>query len=219
VKNQGLSLALSLIFVSFALALPASAQQILYENGPINGTTDAWTINFGFIVSDTFTISTGNSTVSGMSFGAWLFPGDILESVQVFITSEEFGGTSYFNQQVNFTASNCSGNQFGFNVCTETGTFTNGPNLANGTYWVNLGNAVVNDGDPVYWDENSGIGCHSPGCPSEPSQNETGSIPAEAFSILGTPSSGSGSVPEPGSLVLFAGGILTAVGIVRRKLI
>jgi len=196
-------------------ALPASAQ-ILYEDGPINGETDAWTINFGFVVSDTFTISTGNSTVTGMSFGAWLFPGDVLESVEVSFTSEEFGGHTYFDQVANFTASNCFMNGFGFNVCEETGMFVNGPTLPNGTYWMNLTNAVVNDGDPVYWDENSGIGCHSPGCPSEPSQNSGGTIAAESFSILGT-SSGSGTVPEPASLFLFASGVVAAAGALRRK--
>ena len=29
----------------------------LYSNGPYNGTADAWTINFGFSVSDSFTLS------------------------------------------------------------------------------------------------------------------------------------------------------------------
>ena len=29
-------------------AVPASAQD-LYDNGPINGTIDAWTINFGYL--------------------------------------------------------------------------------------------------------------------------------------------------------------------------
>ena len=29
----------------------------IYDNGPINGNTDAWDINFGFIVSDSFTIA------------------------------------------------------------------------------------------------------------------------------------------------------------------
>ncbi len=37
--------------VSFA-AMPAAAD--IYNNGPINGNTDAWTINFGYAVSDTF---------------------------------------------------------------------------------------------------------------------------------------------------------------------
>jgi hypothetical protein len=46
--------------------LPASAQ-VVYENGPINGETDAWVINNGYFVSDTFTVSSLNSTVTGLS--------------------------------------------------------------------------------------------------------------------------------------------------------
>ena len=157
----------------------------LYDNGPINGSIDAWTINFGFVVSDTITLGNGNGPIQGMTFGAWLFPGDILNSVEVSITSSEFGGTTYFDQVVSFTQSGCQGNQFGFNVCTATSANLSGPNLAGGTYWVNLSNAVVNDGDPVYWDENSGIDCDSPGCPSFASNNSVGTIPSEAFSILG----------------------------------
>jgi len=156
----------------------------IYDNGPINGTTDAWTINSGFVVSDTITVSA--SPVTGMNFGAWLFPGDVLESVQISITSSEFGGTTYFNGVVNFTQSDCSSNQYGFNICTETSANFSGPDLPGGTYWVNLSNAVVNNGDPVYWDENSGVGCESSGCPSLASNNSVGTIPSEAFTMLGT---------------------------------
>lgn len=204
-KNRLCLLAL-LAGLAIAIALPASAQ-ILYNGGPINGETDGWTINEGFVVSDTFIISGGNSTVTGMSFGAWLFAGDTLESVDVSFTQEEFGGTLYFNQVVNFTASDCFVNNYGYDVCQETGSF-NGPNLAAGTYWMNLQNAVVNNGDPVYWDENSG--------PSSASENE-GTLPAESFSILGYSSSGAGTVPEPGSLALIAGGFIAMVGLLRRK--
>ncbi len=35
---------------------PATAQ-VLYDDGPINGTTDAWTINFGYVVADTITLA------------------------------------------------------------------------------------------------------------------------------------------------------------------
>jgi uncharacterized repeat protein (TIGR03803 family) len=157
----------------------------LYDNGPINGTTDAWTINSGFVTSDTFTIPSGGYAFTGLSFGAWVFPGDVLQSVEISITSSEFGGTTYFDQVVNFTQSGCSGNQYGFNVCTATSSNMSGPNLAAGTYWVNLQNAVVNTGDPIYWDENSGIGCGGQGCPSEASENSVGTIPSEAFTILG----------------------------------
>jgi len=156
----------------------------LYDNGPINGNTDAWTINFGYSTSDSFNVSNDGTALTGMSFGAWLFPGDTQVSVEVSITSGENGGASYFDQTVNFTESNCTGNQFGFNVCTETGTF-NGPTMNAGTYWVNLQNASVPSGDPVYWDENSGVGCTGQGCPSSASETTIGSIPSESFTILG----------------------------------
>ncbi len=149
----------------------------IYDNGPTNGNTDAWTINFGVIVSDTFNVANNNSSVTAMSFAAWIFPGDVLSSAEVSITSGENGGTSYFDQTVNFTQGTCTLNQYGYNVCTETTNF-NGPNLNNGTYWVNLQNASVPSGDQVYWDENSG--------PSSASQNEVGTIPSESFTILGS---------------------------------
>ncbi len=148
----------------------------IYDNGPINGNTDAWTINFGFIVSDSFNVTASNATVTGMTFAAWLFPGDTLTSAEISITSGINGGTSYFDQTVNFTQGTCTSNQFGYNVCTETTSF-NGPNLNAGTYWVNLQNAAVPDGDLIYWDENSG--------PSSASQNQVGTIPSESFTILG----------------------------------
>jgi uncharacterized repeat protein (TIGR03803 family) len=156
---------------------PLQANDI-YDNGPTNGNTDAWTINFGFITSDSFNVTQGNNTsITGMSFAAWMAPGDVLDSAEVSITSSENGGTSYFDQIVNFTQSGCIGNEFGYNVCTQTASFT-GPTLNNGTYWVNLQNASSAAGDPVYWDENSG--------PSQASENTVGTIPSESFTILGS---------------------------------
>jgi hypothetical protein len=212
-----MKLRLLLVILGALLLLPFefASGQTIYDNGPINGSRDGWTINSGFVVSDTFTVSQGTSQINGMVFGAWLFPGDILESVEVSISSSEFGGTTYFDQQVNFTASGCYSNQYGLNVCEETGSF-NGPTLGNGTYWLNLSNAIVNDGDPVYWDENSGEGCQSPGCPSQASESSTGSIPSEAFTVLGSPTS-TGSVPEPETLLLFASGMAAMGGVLRRK--
>ena len=197
-----------------ALSLPASAD-VLYENGPIRADQEAWTINFGFIVSDSFTISTPNATVNGFQFGGWVFPGDVIESVKVSITSDEFGGTTYFDQQVSLIQSDCEANHLGLWTCLETGTFS-GVDLGQGTYFINLQNAVTNNGDPAYWDENTGIGCHSQGCPSQASESSVGTINSESFSILG--SSGGGTVPEPGSLLLFGSGVVAGVGFVRRKL-
>ena len=67
-----LRIALLAILCLTLASIPAWAQWS-YDNGPINGTTDAWTINFGYIVSDTY-IAGGNS-VTNFSFGVWEFPG------------------------------------------------------------------------------------------------------------------------------------------------
>ena len=207
----------SLSLLALCLAVVPAVAQTVYDNGPINGTTDGWTINSGFVVSDTFTTSGG--TVNGLVFGAWAFPGDVLQTAEVTITSSEFGGTVFTDQVVSFTQSGCSGNQYGYNVCTETGSFGTGVNLAGGSYWLNLQNAVVNTGDPIYWDENSG--------PSSASENSVGTIPSEAFTVLGgtgttstttTTTSTTGTVPEPSSIMLFGSGILGLAGVLRRKL-
>lgn len=198
-----------------AFALPIAAQTDLYDNGPINGDRDAWTINQGFVVSDTFTL-TSASTVNGFVFGSWVFPGDVLLSAELSITSNEFGGTSYFDQNVSFIQSGCFTNHKGLLTCTETTSF-DPVGLPAGTYWLNLQNAILNNNnqDPVYWDENSGEGCSSPGCPSSASENENGDIPSESFTVLG--SSTSTTTPEPGTFVLFGSGVLGIIGILRRR--
>jgi len=155
-------------------------------------------------------VGAGGATVGGLSFGTWVSPGDVLETAEVSISSAEFGGTNFFDGVVSFTQSGCTGNTFGFNVCTETGSFS-GPALDAGTYWLNLSNAVVNTGDPIYWDENSG--------PSSASENSVGTVPSEAFTVLGgTSTTVTGTVPEPSSILLFGSGILGLAGVLRRKL-
>ena len=214
----------SLTILCLALAaIPAMAQQNWdYDNGPINGTTDAWTINFGYIVSDNFLAN--GSTVDSFSFGAWEFPGDTMTTVDWSVTTQENGGIvkgSGTASGANLTDKFLSTNQYGYNVdlITVTGldvAITNGP-----TYWLNLQNAVVPSGDPVYWDENSGKGCTGIGlgigCPSSASESSVGTIPSEAFTI--NPGEGtSGSTPEPSSIMLFGSGILGLAGVLRRKL-
>ena len=188
--------------------------QLIYENGPVNGTVSTWQINFGFVVSDTFTVVNNFASITELSFGAWLLPGDTLTSVEVSITSGANSGTSYFDQTVNFTQIDCVTNEYGYNVCTETGSF-NGPTLNAGTYWVNLQNASVPDGDPFYWDENSGVGCHSGGCPSQASENNVGSIPSEAFTLGGSAIPTTTSLSAPGSAT--AGQVVTLAAAVQAQ--
>ena len=74
------------------MAIPAMAQSVVYENGPINGEGLGWTINFGFLVGDSFTVANPSSTITGISFGAWLIPGDVLTSAEVWIKSRAVPG-------------------------------------------------------------------------------------------------------------------------------
>jgi len=205
----------SLTLLCLALAaIPASAQMWSYDNGPINGTIDAYTINFGYIVSDTFVA--GGSSVNGFSFGTFQFPGDIMLSVDWSITSGENGGTVYGSGTAsgnNLTDKFLSENQFGYYINEITVTGLNASVTSGTTYWLNLQNAVIQTGDPVFWDQNSGIGCMSNGCPSLASDSSYGTIASESFTI-----SGGGTTPEPGSIMLFGSGVLGLVGVLRRKL-
>ena len=213
---------LSLLALCLTLAAVPAMAQGSYNNGPANGQIDAWTINFGFTVSYSFTVSGGGGSLSSVAFNAWLDPGDSISNVEVQIGSSAFGNT-LFDGTVSLTQSGCSTNGFGFDVCKESGNFS-GPALGNGNYWLTLGNASVPSGDPTYWDENSGVGCTSPGCPSIAQENTVGSIPSESFTVgwgsstTSTSTSTSGTTPEPSSIMLFGSGILGLAGILRRKL-
>ena len=201
----------SLTILCLALAsVPAWAQS--YDNGPINGTTDAWTINFGYIVSDTYIAPAGLS-VTDFAFGVWEFPGDTMSSVGWSITSGENSGTVFGSGVASgssLTDTFVSSNQYGYNIDTITVTGLNVPETPGTKYWLNLYNAAVPSGDPVFWDENSGVGCKGSGCPSSASESAVGTIAGEAFTIRA-------AFPEPS--ILWYGFVgFGIVGLLRSKL-
>jgi PEP-CTERM motif-containing protein len=206
----------SLVILCLALAaFPAWAQDWNYDNGPINGIADAWTINFGYLVSDTFV---AGGTVTGFQFGVWEFPGDAVSSVDWSITTAENGGTvigSGTASGKNVTDKFISSNEYNYVIDLITVTGLNVATSASTQYWLNLQNAAVANGDPVFWDENGGKGCGGTGCPSSASESAVGTIPSEAFTVSG----GGGTTPEPGSILLFGSGILALAGLLRRKLV
>jgi len=151
---------------------------VIYDNGPVNGTTDAWTINFGYIVSDS--LVAGGTTVTGFDLGVWEFPGDTLSSVDWSITTQPNGGTVLGSGTVNGSSLKdtfISTNQYGYDIDKISATNLNVAVTQGNTYWVNVQNASVPSGDPVYWDENSG--------PSQAYESAVGTIPSEAFDITG----------------------------------
>jgi uncharacterized repeat protein (TIGR03803 family) len=157
--------------------------QILYDNGPYNGTTDAWTINFGFSTSESFT---GGGPVTGLHFVYWdASTSDLLTTVDISIGSTSFGGTPQTLTGVTNTF--LGTNQFGYALYQADYSFADIP--WSGAGYVTLSNACSTSGcsvsNPIYWDENSGVGCTSQGCPSTAYESTIGSIPSESFSLDG----------------------------------
>jgi hypothetical protein len=201
---------LSLLTIAcLVLAVAPAMAGTVYSNGPYNGTNDAWTINFGFSVSDSFTDGTG-APISDLHIVYWdESSSDLLTTVDMALGSTSFGGTP---QTLTGGANTLLGtNQYGFFLYRADYSFADTP--WSGSGYVTLSNACSTSGcsisNPIYWDENSG--------PSTAYENTIGSIPSEAFTLTGGTIPCCGT-PEPSSILLFGSGILGLVGILRRKL-
>jgi hypothetical protein len=199
------------ILLAAASAVPAKADTLIYDNGPTNGNINAWTINFGYLVSDSFTVGAGGTSgLTSAQIGLWAFPGDGgLGSVQWSI------GTSFFNADVANGISAATSNTFeyvngyGYDIYQSTFNISTGA-LGPGTYYFTLQNATVanNDGDAIYWDENDG--------PSQAMSNVNKGIGSESFQIYGK--TVTTQTPEPDSLLLLGSGLLGLAGGIRKRM-
>ena len=219
------SLSLLTICCLMLAVAPAMAND-LYDNGPFNGTTDAWTINFGFSVSDSYTLPLSQN-VTGFHFVYWDASNtDVLTSVDwcssgaPLCTPNATWGAGGQGTVANVALLGGGTNQFGYFLFQADITGIT-PSFANPGF-LTLGNACSTSGcsvsNPIYWDENSGVGCGGTGgganCPSTAFENTVGSIPSEAFTMTG----GGVTTPEPSSILLFGSGILGLAGVLRRRL-
>jgi hypothetical protein len=195
----------------FAIGVAPASAGILYDNaGPSTGTTDAWGISFGISTADSFALSYA-ATIAGANFDVWVRPGDTLASVDWIIASDPFGSTTYaFGTATGITQTPLSLQIDGYDVDTESFVIPN-LSLTAGTYWLLLQNAVVSNGDHIYWDQSDG--------PSQAWNSDYGYLSgytgacnspctySETFQIL---------TPEPASFGLLAMGLL-ALATLRRR--
>ena len=226
VRLASLSL-FTILYLTLAVA-PAMAGT-LYDNGPLNGDANPWTINYGYSVSDSFTVASG-SLITDFHFTYWDASNtDILSQVDLNISSTSFGnggpGTVAGLSLTNTPLLSGEPNEYGYYMFQANLSFAGIP--WSGIGFVTLGNACTTlsgcapSPEPLYWDENSGAGCGGtqPGggnCPSTAYESGLGTIPSEAFTLTGQ---GGGTTPEPSSIMLFGSGIIGLAGVLRRRLV
>lgn len=189
------------------LAMTPTVAATVYDNGPVDGTNTAYTINHSLTVANSFTLG-ASTTLTGMDFGTWT-------SVGHYVTSVDWGiyhgdpnatgtviarGTASAAATFLFTTSLYGGYDITSNLIAFTPVA-----LAAGTYWVALSEAISTDGNYVYWDENGG--------PSLASQSGNDAVEgSESFRLFG-----SSMVPEPASWVLMIAGLGAVGGVLRRR--
>jgi hypothetical protein len=202
---------LTVCYLTLVVAPAMAGTTTVYSNpGPAALTTDAWTINFGLEVSDSFTLASGSS-ITGLWFIYWdASSGDILTTVNMALGTTSFGGAPGTTVAANSTF--LGTNAYGYNLFQADAT---GLNFAwSGAGYLTLANACSLSGcsvsNPIYWDESKGS--------STAYENTIGSIPSESFTLFDPPSSGTpGTTPEPSSIMLFGSGILGLAGVLRRR--
>ncbi len=99
----------------------------LYSNGPYNGTNDAWTINFGFSVSDSYTLSNcprQGCSIEDLHIVYWdASSTDLLTTVDMQLGGTSFSGT--INTLTGATNQFLTTNQYGYFLYAAWFSFPN----------------------------------------------------------------------------------------------
>ena len=134
------------LVASFLLSSSFASANVLYDNGPVNGQLDAFTINYGYTVSDSFSLAS-NSTITDVNFWTWNYPGDIPLTVDWAITSDPLGGTTFASGSGTSLTNSLviNPNQYGYDIFQNT--FSILESLGTGTYWLQFSRGAIQKND------------------------------------------------------------------------
>jgi hypothetical protein len=202
----------ALVLLSIAM-VPALAD-VLYSNGPINGTIGGFNIYGGQSVSDSFVLSSA-AIVTGVDFGAWTddAAAGLVASVQWSIGTTP-GGSIYSGTAA--TTDTLVTHDLNFYTIDSDSFFIPNVSLGAGTYYLTLQNTTTSDGTGVaYWDINNGpSAAYANGSTSLVGYAGIYTTWSESFDIQGATS---GVTPEPGYLALLIAGIVGIIWLKRRR--
>jgi len=172
--------------------LNPSSESGFYDNGPINGEIDAAPISGGHWVSNSFRAP--GSAMSHVTFGVWVFPGEVPASVIWSVTDKPHDGSFCETGNAKLAPTFLFTNHLGFDVYKADFDVPPVPLTVGATYFLNLEGFMTNVGGLGLWDANLGMGCKGSGmdldgkganCPSF--AYTPGSTPSFAFKVTTVP--------------------------------